>query len=178
MEKTDVPSTTTLSVADLEILKLRTKYAWDVWDFHGRQRITMFNFFLLITGILVNGYLMALDKLTVSFPGVLPPICLLGMLQCLAFFMIDIRNRNMLYFADDLLKGLESDYVSPSSRSALLRDAGPMVRRDQAEPTDWWLRNSKMMYWIRGIYLVVALGFLASLADSIWLLIYHKHLFA
>jgi hypothetical protein len=152
-----------LSPTDPEILKLRTKYAWDFWEFHGRQRLSMFNYFLLITGILINGYLLALKE---HFYHALLSICLLGMLQCLAFFMIDIRNRDMLYFADDLLRHLEEDYLFDSPP---YKDLGPTTRRKKEEGSDWWLRNSKMLYWIRGTYGVIAVGFLIS---AIWLFMY------
>ena len=117
-----------LSPNELEIVKARMTYAWDVWEFHGGQRMNMFNYFLIIVGILINGYLTALEK---DFRGLLPPICLLGLVQCLAFTMIDSRNRRMLYFADDLLQQSEKELFMPPPNE----NVGPMLRRKATEKT-------------------------------------------
>lgn len=168
------PPPTALTAIELEFLKLRTKYLWDVWEFHGRQRMSMFYYFVVVAGILVNGYLIVLKEPLIP-KGVLPPICVLGMLLCLAFLMIDIRNRKMLYFADDLLKDLEKDCLFNSSP---YKDRGPIARRAIEEDRYWWFRISKMKYWIWMTYFTVMLGFLMSLADSIWLVLSHKHIFS
>jgi hypothetical protein len=144
----------------VEILKLRVSYAWGVWEFHGRQRFSMFNYFLVITGILVNGYLTALKEKDLH--GLLPAICLLGLVQCCVFTMIDWRNRKMLYFADDVLRESEKKlFQSPPSEHA-----GPMVRR-VTEESHGLFRYSKMLYWIRLTYGVIALGFLAALVHAV-----------
>ncbi len=154
----------------LEILKVRMDYAWDVWEFHGRQRMSMFNYFLLITGILINGYLTALKE--EGLHGLLPPICVLGLVQCFVFAMIDWRNRKMLYFADDLLRESEEElFKSPPNEHA-----GPMARRVKEE-SHGLFRYSKMLYWIRLTYGVIALGFLAALIHSICLFLSHGHSF-
>jgi hypothetical protein len=133
-----------LSSTELEMLKLRTNYAWNVWEFAGRQRVSMFNYFLLITGILVNGCLLALKE---NIRGALPAICLLEVFQCVAFFMIDVRNRKLLYRADDLLGQLERDYLF---EALSYKDSGPLTRRDNEEREHRWLRICRMKYWMRG----------------------------
>lgn len=66
----------TLLDGDLESVKARLGYAWNVWEFHGRQRMNMFNYFLVIVGILVNGYIAALKDN--SLHDIVPAICLLA----------------------------------------------------------------------------------------------------
>jgi len=165
------PPSPALTAIELEFLKLQTKYLWDIWEFHGRQRMSMFYYFVIVAGILVNGYLMVLKEVLIP-TGVLPPICVLGVFVCFAFLMIEIRNRNMLYYADDLLRTLEKDYFFNSA----YKDLGPLTRRVIEEDCNWWFRNSKMKYWIPATYLTIMLGFLICLADSVWLL-RHKHIF-
>ena len=151
------PSEVVLTTSELEILKLRMKYAWDWWEFHGRQRMNMFNYFLVVTGILVNGCLTALKDATIR-DGALTDICLLGVFQSISFFMIDVRNRKMLYYANDLLRCLESKY--------LIGDPCPgLTVRAEEEGRNWWLSKTKMVYWIRGTYLLVALGFMLVLTQ-------------
>lgn len=42
-----------------ELLKLRTDYAFKWFDLHAKQRMTLFNYFLIIAGILANGLLLS-----------------------------------------------------------------------------------------------------------------------
>jgi len=154
-------TTPTLSAIELEILKLQAKYAWDWWEFHGRQRMSMFNYFLLVTGVLVNGYLVALKE---SLYAAAVAICLFGMLQCLSFLMIDIRNRTMLYFAADVLEWLEKDYLF---KPGFGMELGPWSRAIRAGASNWWFRISQMSYWIRVTNTAIATGFFVALADSI-----------
>ncbi len=158
-----------LSANDLETVKARMTYAWSVWEFHGRQRLSMFNYFLVITGVLISGYLAALKE--EALPGLPPALCLLGLILCWVFAMIDWRNREMLYFADNLLQESEKRLYAPNGH------AGPMVTR-VAEESRWPFRYSKMKYWIRLAYSVIALGFLAALIDAIWLFVRHRHPFS
>jgi hypothetical protein len=147
-----------MSSDESEIMKVRLKYAWDWWEFHGRQCMNMFNYFLLITGILANGYLTARKETTLHVA--LLPICMLGIAQCLSFFMIDVRNRTRLTFAEDLLESLEKDFVFPCPRYAA---GGPVVQSRETEHEKRLFRHSKMVYWIRGTYVLVAVSFLAAL---------------
>src|SRR4051812_49073283 len=43
-----------------ELLKLRADYAWKWFDLHAKQRMTLFNYFLIVAGILANGILLTL----------------------------------------------------------------------------------------------------------------------
>jgi len=142
--------------SDLEIVKARLSYAWNVWEFHGRQRMNMFNYFLVITGILTNGYITALKEK--SLHAILPFICVLGFVQCCAFLMIDWRNRTMLYFADDLLQESENKLF----RSLPNELSGPMSQRAEKEKKVWF-RISRMKYWMWLTYILVGVLFMAAL---------------
>ncbi len=145
---------------DMEIVKARLNYAWNVWEFHGRQRMNMFNYFLVITGILVNGYINAIKES--GLHRIVLAICLLGVVQCVVFLMIDWRNRTMLYFADSLLKESEKElFKSPSSN--LL---GPMSQRTEKEKKGLFCA-SRMVYWIWATYIIVGVAFLLALIRSI-----------
>lgn len=43
-----------------ELFKLRIDYAWKWFDLHAKQRMTLFNYFLIIAGILANGMLLSI----------------------------------------------------------------------------------------------------------------------
>jgi hypothetical protein len=47
------------SVNELELLKLRLDYAWKWFDLHAKQRMTLFNYFLIIAGIFANAIIIS-----------------------------------------------------------------------------------------------------------------------
>src|SRR5450759_4327950 len=57
MSTTPSPDPQLDGIPAVELLKTRSQLAWNWFEFHARQRMTMFNNFLIITGILVNGAL-------------------------------------------------------------------------------------------------------------------------
>jgi hypothetical protein len=81
-------------------------YAWKWFDFHGKQRMQLFNYFLIITGILANAYVTALDK---KFFTVGAIVCFLGVLQSLAFIVFDIRSRALTERAEKALRAFEQN---------------------------------------------------------------------
>lgn len=145
----------TLSASELETLKAKLSYAWNVWEFHGRQRMSMFNYLLVIVGILVSAYITALkDK---DLHGIVLAICLLGFVQCFVFVMIDWRNRAILYFADSLLRESEGE---------LFKSGGPMCQR-AAKESRGLFRFSKRIYWMWLTYTLIGIGFLAAFIRSV-----------
>ena len=156
------------SIPALELLKLRSQLAWNWFEFHSRQRISMFNYFLLITGILVNGYAAAVrDSLT----GMSIGICVFGFVQAVCFLMIDIRSRNMIHYGENVLEKLERDVLFPDGFRGPGADGEKQLglRRcdeDLREGGRFTLhRFIKMKYWIRVMYLLATAGFvLAAIA--------------
>jgi hypothetical protein len=47
--------------------KAELDYAWDWFKYHASQRLTAFNFFLIMVGFLLVGYAHAIDKHFVYF---------------------------------------------------------------------------------------------------------------
>ena len=150
----------TLLASDLDTLKAKLSYAWGVWEFHGRQWMSMFNYFLVIVGILVTGYTTARKENALH--DLVPAICLLGLVQCFVFLMIDWRNRTVLYFADSVLKESE-EKLFKSVPDGL---AGPMSQR-AAKESKGLFRFSKMVYWMWMTYILIGIGFLVALVRSI-----------
>lgn len=89
-----------------DVDKTAFDYAWKWFDFHGKQRMQLFNYFLIITGILANAYVTALDKKFFSV-GVI--VCVLGVLQSLGFIVFDIRNRDLTERAERALHVFEHE---------------------------------------------------------------------
>jgi hypothetical protein len=144
---------------ELEVLKAKLSYAWNVWEFHGRQRMNMFNYFLVITGILISGFVAASKE--TALHGILPVISLLQFVECLVFLIIDWRNRTILYCADDSL--LESEKILFALPPCGI--SGPMSERKKKEKGLFGL--AKMVYWIWLTYILVGVISLVALFTSV-----------
>lgn len=63
------------------------KYAWDWFEYHAKQRLTTFNFLLIILGALGYGYWAFRDNKEISFA-----IGIFGVIVSFAFLILEIRN--------------------------------------------------------------------------------------
>jgi hypothetical protein len=158
----------------MEVEEIRFEYAWRWFDFHAKQRMQLFNFFLIITGILANAYVAAysshLHFMTIA-------VSLLGVLQACGFFVFDLRSRQLTRFSEDVLEKLERDWIFPESfaeshlnrgqrLSILLRDSEQNMREGSDRPRGLG-GLLKMKIWIRTIELFVGLAFLAALVIGV-----------
>ncbi|HEY1429220.1 MAG TPA: hypothetical protein VGF18_06575, partial [Candidatus Tumulicola sp.] len=89
-------------------------YAWRWFSFHAKQRVDMFNYFLIGTGILAAAFAQAFDKSAIA--GAV--IAAVGVLLTFAFLMIDKRNRGLYQLGLDVLKNIERDSVPQAYRIA------------------------------------------------------------
>ena len=87
-----------------ELDKTRLDLAWKWFDHHAKQRTSFFNFFLIITGILLNAYVIAIrdDQLLIAFM-----ICIIGVFQSLAFITFDCRGRQLVTHSEDVIEKIE-----------------------------------------------------------------------
>jgi hypothetical protein len=126
----------------------RLTYAWEWFKYHASQRISMFNYFLIITGILANAYV-ALFKdgsqaLITRGGWVLGAI---GALTAIGFVMLDVRNKALVDRGTSVLEQLEKEAVFGGDASRLAGGPDPSVL-------------FKHTGWIRGIEIVIAIVFL------------------
>ncbi|UCG46475.1 MAG: hypothetical protein JSU94_13330 [Phycisphaerales bacterium] len=83
------------------------QYAWDYFHYHAKQRLTTFNFYIIICSILATGYFTALrDSATTGFGSIVG--ALLSFLSFI-FWKLDIRNRQMIENVVEALKHIEAD---------------------------------------------------------------------
>ncbi len=73
--------------------ELELRFAWEWFQYHASQRLTAFNFFLVIMGALVVGYSQAAARSS-EILGV--ALGLLGAIVSLAFWALDIRNQELV----------------------------------------------------------------------------------
>ena len=91
-----------------ELLKLRFDFAWKHFEYHARQRIFMFNFFLVVTGILANSYV---ALLRLGLHEIAVGLGFLGFLFSLSFFALDWRNTQLAMMGQYVLLKLEKDDI-------------------------------------------------------------------
>ncbi|MHC4687608.1 MAG: RipA family octameric membrane protein [Planctomycetota bacterium] len=91
-----------------DLLKLRYDYAWKWFEYHANQRVTMFNYFLIITGILSNAYVGLLKEGLLEIAMALGS---LGALTSVGFFLLDWRNKQLVDMGEDVLEKLEREKI-------------------------------------------------------------------
>lgn len=76
------------------LARIEFDYAWGWFQYHAAQRLTSFNFFLIIVGFVLVGFAQAIDKQWDAF-GV--GLGLLGVVVAAGFLALDIRNAELVF---------------------------------------------------------------------------------
>lgn len=177
----NLPSTESQSdIQNLEMLKIRLEFSWKWFEMHASQRMSLFNFFLIITGILANAYAMAIsNKINVLALAV----CIIGFVQSIGFITFDIRSRQLTEYGEDIMEKLERDVIFPDNfmhpnvnkgkpLGLLRRDSDNKMREGQKGNISFYLnRIKKMKFWIRLVQLLVSAIFLTGLVSQLVLLL-------
>ncbi len=157
-------------------LDLELRYAWDWFEYHARQRLMAFNFFLLLTSAVIVGYSSAATR---DAPVLGASIALLGATVAAGFIAMDIRNTELVNYGVRALNAVETKLPGLGIRTGneareALEEAyvrGRLSRRLSA----WTLRNGDRRqhfesvvthrFWLRLIESAVGC---ASIAAAVW----------
>ena len=148
---------------DLALAQIRFEYAWRYFALHAKQRVTMFSFFLLGSGIIANAYgLLLREQLHWQAGGV----ATIGLLVAVVSCMLEKRNHTLVDLGEDALLRIEKDYLSPLG-NLTVNDKSPeyMIlshEREVGEPPRWQKHGAL----IQTLEVVVALGFAVAAARS------------
>jgi hypothetical protein len=85
-------------------LELELTYAWDWFQYHAAQRLTAFHFFLIIVSLVAVAYAQSVDKGLEIFGTAAAS---LGALIAVGFWIIDVRNEELVLCGRAALDGLE-----------------------------------------------------------------------
>ena len=132
----------------------RLSYLLDVYKLYHGHINTMFNYFLVISGLIVNGYIQASQKLDTG-PSIATGIALFGALMSLISLLIHIRSRDML---DTIETGLEREENLLFPRQDGFLNAAPTRAR-------WYYRHR---YQFPAMYLSFIAGFVLLGCVSSW----------
>jgi hypothetical protein len=86
----------------------RFEYAWRYFDFHAKQRTTMFNFFVVFSGFVVTALVSLFQK---GDDGLLLIASGFGTVITLFFVFLERRNEELVHIAEDVLRALEKDVL-------------------------------------------------------------------
>lgn len=143
--------------------RIEFDYAWGWFQYHASQRLTAFNFFLIIVGLLLVGFAQAIDHHWNAFGFGLG---LLGALVATGFLALDVRNAELVIRGREALAKLELGMGSPLSDDDLKRETlakaiglGGLGR--QVAKLPWLFRHQ---FWLRFIIAMVGAGFIAGAA--------------
>lgn len=149
-----------------EMVKL-PDYAWKWFEYHAKQRISMFNYFLVASGILAHAYVnLICEKCFILAVG----LALIGTVVSFCFVMLDFRNAQLVYWGEDLLRRMEQDSPLIKSFKGLsakgcTTSEGILLRDLSYTET----RCTKHKIWLRVIeFSILGCFFVAAIASALW----------
>jgi hypothetical protein len=83
------------------------KQAWDYFQMHSSQRLTTFNFYIVISSVITTALFSTFQK-DYKVPVLGIPLGLLLLLFSYVFWKVDLRNRQLIKGAEAALKYFES----------------------------------------------------------------------
>ncbi len=138
-------------------------YAWGWFQYHASQRLTAFNFFLVIVGFLLVGYAQAVDHRWQAFGIALGAF---GAVVALAFLALDVRNEELVLRGEDALHKMEASMwislTDPTSTRSMLPKA-IIFCKTPGGFSMWAARRAAFFvrhkFWLRLITFFAAVGF-------------------
>jgi hypothetical protein len=85
------------------------EYAWNWFEYHAGQRLTAFHFFLIFLGALVVGFSTGIKDGNLFFAQA---VAYFGAFVSFAFFMLEIRNEQLVDIGRNALAHLEGSLMS------------------------------------------------------------------
>jgi hypothetical protein len=143
--------------AELELVKLRFDFAWKHFDFHAKQRTTMFQYFVTIMPLVVGAYFYVFKDKPVTLTAYeLTGIATLGFLLSLAFWMFDVRNRHLYAISERNLRLLEQNNLYKEPLGSF---KGIITTEQEEHSSKCGYLFFKFKFWMTLIYFVTTFGF-------------------
>ncbi|MDP9190476.1 MAG: hypothetical protein M3P06_02080 [Acidobacteriota bacterium] len=126
--------------------------AWASFALHAGQRLTTFNFFIILSSLLINGLVVTLQR-DFRVPNIGVVIGLLLAVLAFIFWKIDVRNRQLIKLAEDVIKYFErtaskANDTDPCHVAALFtREAAATAKFRSAAPF-WHFSYARAFAWV------------------------------
>lgn len=133
------------------------EHAWRYFELHANQRITVFNFFLALSGAVAVGLATALQG-SPRFASLGIPLGLLLVLVSFVFWKLDQRVSFLIKHAEKALAELERALPAECARLFHLE---PGNAKDTLESGSWWSRHwtygrsFRFVFVIMGVFGIV-----------------------
>jgi hypothetical protein len=134
----------------------RFDYAWKWFEFHARQRTTMFNFFLIATGVVANGIFTLIAK---DHAALAASVSFIGAFLSIGFIFLDHRNQTLLQYGRDVLQHLEHTEIFDWDQKVSGKKA-PLALLYREFEAGIPCRIAQHSIWIPIIQIVACIGFL------------------
>ena len=128
---------------------MQFEYAWRWFELHAKQRVSMFNFFLLSVGALATAYGLLLREQLYVVAAV---AAFMGVFVSLVSCLLDVRNRKLVKMGEEALEGVERAYLT-----------GCTILTAEKQPP--LLLKHKWLF--RSLEIVVAIVYLAAVVYSV-----------
>ncbi len=143
------------------LTQMKFDYAWRYFSLHARQRVTMFNFFLLGSGVLGNACVLLLREQLDWQAGVVAAI---GFFVSLVAIGLDVRNNQLVRLGEEALRRVERDHLilvgkNPPEYAILTLDRCQEQSSEKHKRIlKWLLKHKVSIRSVEGIVAIVYLG--------------------
>lgn len=145
---------------DLSLHQTRFEYAWRWFEIHARQRVTMFNFFLLSTGILANAYGILFREELYWQAAI---VAVIGAFAGLVSYFLDVRNSQLVNMGEKGLKRVEKEHLELFSVEGQSRTELAILSTER-QPVFW----QQHKWLIRSLEVVAVIGYSGAATHSVF----------
>jgi len=92
----------------LDVSRARYQYGWAWFDFHARQRMTVFNYFIIASSLVINAYATLIDNSHFLAAAI---IAISGAAAAFGFLCLDIRNSQLVRWGEEVLRQSERNFL-------------------------------------------------------------------
>ena len=92
-------------------------YIWNYFQLHASQRLTTFNFYIVISTLMMSGFFVVIQ----SIPGLGLILGMITTLMSFVFWKLDVRNKQLIKNSENALKYIENtDSIAETEEARVL----------------------------------------------------------
>lgn len=144
-------------------------YSWKWFDFHAKQRVSMFNYFLIASGILANAYVHIFSS---DWYRLASAVAFIGFIIAIVFVILDCRNAKLVYLAEDVLRKLEMSFFPEEfkglSEKGKQTPRGILFRESNKQESIFVTIFIKHKFCLKFIEIIIAICFGVGSVIAFW----------
>jgi hypothetical protein len=136
------------------LIKDQLDFAWKWFVYHADQRMKMFNFMLVVFGVLSTAIVTAISNKISPFVEIV--LCFMSSVLAVAFYLLDRRNYKLVELGRDALVILERNYLFKVDATVRSQNCPAIVsnqvkKDEEAKTILQMLRKGMHRVWIPAI---------------------------